>query len=429
MNKKLFFGLILLSFLSVVGCNDQFNIGKNIIPIDDLANVNITDTVKVIMYTDSITRVASQSPTYLMVGNYTDPSFGTTDASFMTQVMQTTYPDWNTFTVLDSICLALPLAEDYYYGSSEIRPELSVYELIDTISDQVYYSNTNPDDYTDYDLLGSGIANKFSSSDSIDSLPVAGLRIKLSDAFGERLINQSDYYFNSLGHFYDIFKGIYVKCLNQPGIFKIRTNINSSTTNFGIIIYYHSSENPEKKLNYVLPITSSAYKFNLFNHDFTGVPFESELTSASAAPSDYVYLQAMAGTRIKLTFPGLKNFDENIVINKAELVLNEAPAIILGDYTPCDVLWLDGYNNLNQVVLLQDFQSNSYLGFERLSGKYTINVTRIIQNYKDDVYLDGGIDLYIDLANSKYDFQRTILTNGINADNPPKLIITYSIIN
>lgn len=432
MNKKLFFGLILLSFLSVIGCNDQFNIGKNIIPVDDLANVNMTDTVKVIMYTDSITRITSQIPSYLMVGKYTDPVFGISDASFMTQVMQTNYPSWNTSTVLDSICLALPLAEDYYYGDNESNPDLSVYELSDTLNETTYYSNSDPDDYTNYTLLGSGTARKFVSTDIIDSIPVKGMELRLDDNFGNRLINQSDYYFSSYGHFYDIFKGIFVKCNNSPGIFKIRTDIADTTQSFGIIVYYHSSLNTEDHLKFVLPISSSSNRFNLFNHDFSGVPFESEITATSPAPSNYVYLQAMAGTRVKLTFPGLKNFDKNLVINKAELILNQAPSLILDDntYTPCDFLWLLGLTKNKEIVLFQDFYSSSlYNSFSVSNGQFEVNITRIVQNIINNVYEDGGIDLYLDLYNSKYDFKRTILTNGINSENPPKLVITYSKIN
>ncbi|MEA3451985.1 MAG: DUF4270 family protein [Bacteroidota bacterium] len=428
MNKKYLLSIIFVLLLFSIACNDSYNIGENIIPADDFANVYMTDTVTVYMYTDSIYREETGGAEVLMVGKYTDPVFGVSNSSFVTQIMQNDYPNWGDSAVLDSVCISFALTDDYYYGDNEIMPNLSVYELTEIINDQDYYSNENPDDYTSYSLLGTETAIKFTASDSIDS-NVVGLRIRLDDAFGQRLIDDSDDFFDSPDYFYEIFRGIYVECNNSPGLFKIRNDIHDDTEYFGLIFYYHFPASPSTTNKYVLPITSSSKHFNLFNHDYSGTPFESEISSPSPAPAQYVYLQAMAGTRVRIEMPGLMNIDNNWLINKAELIINEAPSAVLGDFDHLELLWLVGYNPIKRKVFFEEYYQSSYVGFGIENNQFKLNITRIAQNYMKDVFQNDEVDIYLDLLNTSSDFGRTILTNGINTENPSKLVITYTIID
>ncbi len=428
MDKKLFFSIILIIIVFITSCNEKYNIGGKIIPANNLANVEITDTVKVIMYTDSIKHLRTDGALNLLVGKYSDPTFGTTEASFITQVQSLTQPDWGDSAIFDSVCISFALADDYYYGTKEAAPDLSVYEIKDSLKVQKYYSDADPSKYTDYNLLGTGVCRKFVSSDSID-LNIAGYRLRLDDAFGKKLIDNASFYFNINTPFYDKFGGFYVKSNNSSGIYKFRTDVTSKSKNFGLIIYYHFPSD-SKSLSFVLPVTLKSNRFNMFTHNYTGTPFVSEM-NATSSPAQYVYLQGMAGTKIRVTFPGLRNFNKKVIINKAVLVLKNAPTNVLGIYSPIDKIWFLGNNLINyNTVYFNDFLSNSsYSGFEIAEGEYKINITRIVQNYINSYYKDKNVGLYLDLTNSINNFKRTIITNGINSGNPSKLVITYTNIN
>ncbi len=412
--------LIIFSF----GCNEQTSLGLGMLPQDDLVSANMTDTVSVIMKTEKSAHLLSGFQKYLLVGQYTDPVFGKSEASFMTQVMQTSLPKWDETTVFDSIYLSLPVEKNDIYGETGQALDLSVYKVTDTLLSKNYYSDENPSNYTDYTLLGSGKTSLFIPKDTSLISEVEGVRLKLNYDFGKELFDHKEEYFESPGKFYDIFKGIYVKSNNATGIYKIRTNISSTNKEFGIIIYTHQTTKPDSALSFVLPITSGSVRFNMFSHDYTGTEVETALKS-NGINDKYAYLQSMAGLEVKLDMPSLKQFS-NLLIIRAKLVLNLASNSINNKLKPNNELWLVKYDSTGAMYYLSEYLSRTYLGQNLNNNQYVFDVTKLVNDIISDDASAKNYNFYITDLLSAYNNNRTILNTNKNSTNPSKLIITYT---
>ncbi|MBN2663259.1 MAG: DUF4270 family protein [Bacteroidales bacterium] len=432
MKKTFFFLAVVLIFSIFYSCNERYNIGSNILPNNDFLNINIIDTVEVFLTTEQSMPIISTNPNYLLVGQHDDPLFGITDASFMTQFRQTSYPLWGDTAILDSVCIILPLAidDDYYYGNnSNAELNLSVYEVIDTIN-KTAYSDQNPNDYTDYNLLGETDVYKKhfwgkrvnDEGDTVDVDSLA-LVIRLDDAFGQRLIDDTDGYFeNSVSYFHEIFKGVYItNNSDDPGIYRINTD-NTSNQNFGLVIFYHFAHSQNIERDFCLPLSTSCGRFNMFSHDYTNAVFYDQLQDSTIIDQN-AYLQAMGGTMVKFSAPGLLNLD-SMVINKAELIF-KTNSSLAGDFSPLNEIWLAGVDTGQTIVRFQEFYASTYQGAIIDNQEYKFDVTRIMQSYIDGLYQNSFFDFYLMDLSGASAFNRSVITNG-NNNNPPKIVITYT---
>lgn len=431
--KKTLSLLTVVLILSVLNsCDERYNVGANILPNDDFLNINIIDTVEVFLSTEQSMPIISTNPEYLLVGQHDDPLFGRTDASFMTQFRQISYPLWGDTAILDSVCIILPLAVDdeYYYGNnSTAELNLSVYEVTDTLN-KTAYSDQNPDDYTDYNLLGQTNVYKKHFwgervNDEGDTVVVDSLSlvIKLDNSFGQRLIdNTEDYFENSVTYFHEIFKGVYItNNSDDPGIYRIHTD-NASNQKFGLVIFYHFPHSQDIERDFCLPLSTSCGRFNMFSHDYTNAVFYDQLQDSTIVDEN-AYLQAMGGTMVKFSAPGLLNLD-SIVINRAELIFKTNPSLA-GGFNPLNEIWLAGVDTGQTIVRFQEFYASTYQGAFLDDQEYKFEITRILQNYIDGKYQNRFFDFYLmDLSGASV-FNRSVITNGNNF-NPPKIVITYT---
>ncbi len=428
MNKKIFFVSILAALFIFSACNEKYNVGLNLIPNNDLLNINLIDTFDIQLKTFKQDSINTTSAQYLFLGNYNDPIFGRTEASFMTQLRQSYYPVWDDNPILDSICFVIPVDYDEpFYGTDEITDlNLNVYKVTDTLNN-MYYSNQDPDELTDYELLGSGeiFTVFYENSDTTSDYPdTVGIGIRLDDDFGNELLqNSTDYFENSTAYFHELFKGIYVECTNEnSGIYKLNPNIKEDSKNFGLIIYYHNEDSKQENKKFTLPISMDCSRFNMFSHDYTNSDFYDQLQNPDSVYNQYAYLLSMSGTKVRISIPALFNLD-SMIINKAELHIKTDDN--LNNFSPAKQTWLVGIDSSNNILRFQDFYSSSYQGASYDNGIYNFNITRIVQNYVDGIYKKDDFDLFLMDYNAASNFKRTILTNGYNS-NPPKLVITYT---
>lgn len=408
-------------------CNENQNLGLDILPEDDLLNATISDTFEIEAYTVKSEHLSTSSGTTLLLGSFIDPIFGGVKSSFAAQFLQTTYPYFPEDIILNDFKLYLPLkTDDKYLGDISVPQEFFVYRLTETLSiDSVYYSNENPSDYHQGELIGQATIT------STDTVTV--LAITLSDELAMDFIdNEQTYFYTGLDQaFYDVFKGIYVTTndeINDAAIYKI----DFTSSEFRMQLDYHRTSSPDT-IEYTLPVKTVSYygenysaRFSVFEHDHTNAVFYEQLINPFTIQDDLAYIQAMGGTKVRLNFINLSklNEDKNVVINKAELVVKTDE----NQTNQTNYLSIVGYTEDDKIVFFEDFYNTStgdYYGatFNEDDKEYRFNLTRVVQGIVDNEEQD--FDFYLVDKAASYDYNSTVITTASH-ENKMKLVITYS---
>ncbi|HTK22003.1 MAG TPA: DUF4270 family protein, partial [Mucilaginibacter sp.] len=166
-------------------------------------------------------------------------------------------------------------------------------------------------------------------------------------------------------------------------------------------VYYRAipADGTTPDTSYVtLPITTSVAQIKRT----PSTTIKAEVTDTTKS-KDLIYLEGMAGTKVRIKFPYLKNLVSSlgkIVINRAELVVTPQPGSTI-PFGPLPKLTMYKYDISNQIVRLQDatttdprYISPSVFGgyYARTSkgNAYHFIITGYIQDLVDGVTKDYG---------------------------------------
>src|SRR6185369_7945638 len=217
--KRYFFAAIIfgLSVVAFSSCKDPDELGLEVLPNSDQVFVISTDTTTLLTVTTREDSLSSKGVSLQLLGSYTDPVFGRSDAGFYSQIRLGLTPtlSHDTFALIpDSLILSLAYAG--YYGDTNTTQTLHVYRMDDGIqADSGYYTSKSFALYNPPDDLANGFSfvpkPKTPFGDSTGTQP-AQLRIPLSLALADSLLS-----FNGRPQYADnptwvqYFKGLYIK--------------------------------------------------------------------------------------------------------------------------------------------------------------------------------------------------------------------------
>jgi len=426
----LFLSLVLLS-----ACNKNEELGLNIQPTEDIMGALFTDTIPLIAYTVKEDSFRTDEVTYNLVGSYTDPVFGTTNAGTYSQfVLTTTAVNFGNNPVCDSIVLSM--AYQGFYGDTASTLTLKVYELADAL----YYSNN----YYSNDVMGvykNNLANVSFKPNFKDSVQVGStkypphLRVKLNKSLGQKFIDASGS--SNLADnpsFLRFFKGLYIST-NQmsSGGCILYLNFLSSITKLSL--YYH---NDADTAIYNFVVDSYCARFNSFDHkNFTSADplLKQQLAGDTTLGDSLLYIQSMAGTKIKLKFPGILGLKKllndtlngRISILKAELVvkLDEAAT---GDFAPPEKLILSKTNTDGTMSFLTDYAyGDAYYGgsYSSTTKEYRFNIGQHIQDaLLRGYFADKGLNLVV--SGSAVKSNRAVIRGNKRSQDNLRLEIIYT---
>lgn len=239
--KRIFscFLLAIATLLTFTQCDDNTgSIGGSLVPENDIITAETKTfyaTSNTIMANDSI--LANTSDVYL--GMYTDEESGTVfSSSFVTQFGCTEDFEFPIEGVVDDSAsyTKLRLYFNEYYGDSLNAMRCEVYELDNTLQEGVpYYTNFDPEELYDvekkplaaktFNVIDYNVHDTILNSDNY----ARHIEIVLPNSIGNRFINKfyekdaegnivgKKYFANSEVFINDIFKGIYVKCVQGDG--------------------------------------------------------------------------------------------------------------------------------------------------------------------------------------------------------------------
>lgn len=425
--------LIVLLLFAFTRCEEPDLLGTNVQPGSDKYNTDYTDTVSIIAFSERVDRLVTDELIYNLLGSCNDPMFGTTTAGFYTQLrLSGNNVNFGANPVVDSLVLRLMIKD--VYGDTASTHRVRVYEVIQPMqSDSTYYSNSR------MQLSGTVLADQnvvFRKKDSVlvgtqNMAPHIPIRL-FNNVLGSKIINASgstDLKDNN--SFVNFIKGLYVSVEPSQGTGSI-AYLDLPATLSQLSLYYHNDSASGLKYNFL--INENCARFTEFNHGrYIGANpllIKQVFQKDTLAGDSLLFLQAMAGTRVKMYFPYLKNLTSmgKIIIHKAELILR-VEDFTTTPFAPPLKLSLARINEKGINEFLPDDpypHGSSYFGgsYNSSALEYRFRLNQHIYNLINDVYEDYGLALII--SGSATTASRTILHGASRNKMPLRLNITYT---
>lgn len=356
----LLLGVIIAStaftFSSCKKINEATELGGGLIPVVD--NINTFDTTITVEAYNELFTLLTDSQRYSRgeeqwlgrINN--DPLFGGTDARMFFELKSTIYP----FTFanadpdslyLDSVVLVLDYMETY--GDTLEPQTINVYEIDQAgaafKSDSNYLIRKN--DFVLGPLLGSRTITPATLNDSVKvylDTTKNQLRIRLDDAFGERLLDYDTIAgvngaYKSDSAFRSKFKGFALQSMNT-GNAVMGFDLGGPNTKLAIYYRYNKNIQVDTTVHYFRFTTlSGGAQYVIRDHSFG----EISGVQGGTTPDELVYLQNTPGTYATVKIPDLLNVS-NRVVHRAELIVEQV-------YHPSDTIfkapefmYLDAYD-------------------------------------------------------------------------------------
>jgi hypothetical protein len=360
---------LLISLFILNSCKNKDTIGLGVDSSTQL-NGSLIDTCTIVVNTlpdignplsqDSI---ATSGLTKMPFGFFNDPVFGTVESNIALALnlpSQTAYSLPTGSVVVDSAVLVLPYADGFYGDSLTSKYKVNVHQLATRIKSTAYYNTDS------WGYQSSVIGTRSFFARTHDSIKVAAiisgqpdslrkvapeLRIRINNSFiNSVLFNAPSAQLASNTVFLNNVKGLYLT-IDKTGTTGAGGTFMFKSTD-SLNVYYHTINGTTIDTAMVtMPITTHASQIKHTSSQTLTTEF-----SDTAGSRDLIYLQGMAGTKVKIKFPYLKNLGTDlgkIVINRAELVVTPNPGSTI-PFGPLPKLTMYKYDISRQIVELED---------------------------------------------------------------------------
>jgi len=421
----------LVAVVIISSCNKEPDlIGLDLLPVTDRLDMAFTDTSTIIAYTIREDSLQTDELSTSLLGYINDPVFGNVLASVYTQFrLPLNNVTFGENPVADS--LVLTLVYNGIYGDSLSLHTFRVFELADSLNiDSSYYSHMTVPVMPEQIGEATFVPN-LSTADSVNGAFVPPhLRISLSQEFANKIITSDEETLSSNSYFLDVFKGLFITAdqvtSNGTGAILYFNLLDAMS---GITLHYHNdSDTSSMKFQ----INASCARFNNYNHfNYTNANPEllAQLSGDTLAGNNRVFMQAMAGTKVMLRMPWLKNIPEN-----AKIAVNEAILILTNDDTESvfpatGQLAIRALSATGSYLLLPDETIGSaYFGGRYINKKeYRFRLTKYVQDrMKYGDLADAGLMLLT--PGGSLSANRVVLKGPGNEADRMRLVIYYTLV-
>lgn len=421
--------MVLVAILAVVSCKEPEGIGLEVLPDGEQMPLAWIDTFSISAKTvrfDSVPTSGLSSGTYL-VGDFQDPIFGRVKSTIYTQIqLPSSDVDFGVNPRVDSVILNIAYAGAY--GSTDKLNgimKFGIYRLSEDIyGDSVYYSDDShsyfPKPLAQFDFRPDLYSDVYDGTDTV-ALPPS-LRVRLDDMFGRLILNSPNLASND--DFIQEFKGL-----------AIRSDATSMATDNGSVLYMNMTSYATRlELYYndtVMYFDIDEATHSGFEHEYPQAITDAlDTNMANSIGESTLYIQSMAGLRMRILFPHITKLNELgvIAVNKAELVIPVDQDVVTTHGYP-SALQVTGINAGDSAVFLTDFFEGTdyYGGTINDDGEYVFNIARYVQSlllHPEET--DYG--LYISNSGNAVNARRAVFNGPLHADKPLKLRMTYTIV-
>ncbi|MBP5326282.1 MAG: DUF4270 family protein [Bacteroidales bacterium] len=361
---------------------------------------------------------------YVLVGFYSNPTFGTSEAILYTQVSidNDNGVDFSQNFTIDSVVLSLAVSELYpAKASSKSYRDLhfEVYQLSECMmKDSAYYASNS------IDINGTVFFDDIVRLAESDSMVV---KIPLNDNFKALLQNKS---YATSADFVEAVKGLRIRIANDGT--PVMATLNMSATATTMTAYYTYSNNGDAingSTDFVVGQTSPHFNQYINNYSSDLSVFNTNIND-SIEGSQQVFLCPMGGTNIKLNFNTfIQQFKQEhplAIIHYAELLLpvaNSSP-----EDRPETIVALKSYMD-GAVANIPDFYDShsGYDGtYDKTTGCYRLRITQHLQKL-----VKSGFDLgtLLVIEGRRSSAQHAIINGSDSAatnGNPIRIQFIYS---
>jgi hypothetical protein len=403
---------VIIFLFSCRRINEATELGGGLIPVVD--NITTFDTtINVEAYNDIFTSTNDslrfgRSEEYWLgkINNGADPLFGGTDARLFLELKPDFYKYYfaakKDSTDIDSVVLVLDYVETY--GDTNALQTVNVYEIdqsSDFKRDSAYL--IRKDNFTYTNFLGSRTFAPSILDDSVKAFrdtTKSQLRIRLSDAFGARLLDYDsaagpDGAYASDSAFRSYFRGFAIQSTTGKAVMGI--NINGANTKLAIYYKFDRAPVMDSATVAYFHFTAASASANYIQRDHTGAQIMT--VQGGTAPDNLVFLQNAPGSFATIKIPDLGNVS-NRLLHRAELIAEQVidnPVTDSMFYVPT-YLYLDAYDpsiskfrtipydltfGLDGTVNIGTFGMSPQNGTDGAGNKIKIwkfNITRYVQH-------------------------------------------------
>lgn len=452
-------GLLLAASLFFFACDDANKLGLDIQRTDQRLNTLYTDTFTVessVKILDTVNTTANNTAARGLIGKMTDSKFGMAEAmafgSFLLPTAGISFlDDQKRPPIYDSLDVLLDIT--YAYGDTSQAVKINVHRLAEPILSQKsnYY---NTDKLPIGELVGTA---------NVKIKAGTAIRIKLSDRLGQEIIGREGTDDLKIQANFDrFFRGLR---FSAEGINNLVFGFDPNSANFTRMRVFYRNEitettsKPPKNL-YFTGVNGAGSLFTNIQTDFSISSDLNKLNKGKGLPTSQLgnqgYVINGAGVVTLLKFPSVYGFnkDKNVVINRAELIIEPTednffnlnnrvmPSLnfVLADANGnidryVDSSNLTGLNGVPKYLLVErgdPRNPNSVLFMYYLESGRTyqpIIITSYIQALMNKTTENTGLLVLPQRFFSTTSLERISFGDSKSPTKPMKLIIYYTLIN
>lgn len=370
--------------------------------------IETTDTSTILLRTERHI-YGGQNLEKNLLGTFTDPVFGRTTANIYTQVLlDDINPRFTPTSKFNSFTLYLRVDKNTSTGNFADVQKWSVYELSNGIEAGREYLT---------DTVLPVLANAVGSYNG--PLNDTLLQISLTEDFAKKFFTANKNNFNDRSAFSNFMKGL--------AILPDSTGINGNGAVAAVNINHAASRlvlRFDDTLSFTMNFRNGQH-VNAFTHNYNGTPAGSAL-NANHFP-DRAYIQAMAGLRLHVQLPYMKNLagGKHLAIRKAELIFTriDSTGAVNGSKHPERITFSGRRENGTNVT------GASHADYNAADKTYRLLLTAYIQELL--IAYEKGNDLNTYGLNGFIAPEtglptRAIIDAGPNSSQRPKLVLTYT---
>lgn len=417
---------LLVFFLSCK--KDPTTIGLDLIENDPL-EVLFCDTATIIAYSELEDSIRTDETTYGLLGSLYDPVFGKTTAAVYTQIsLSTTNPDFGTNPECDSLVFSLQYYG--YYGDTTTVQTIRFYEVTESLRIDTSYYSFQSIAYGPAELASYTFTPHPTDSVLVDTTYYEPhLRFTMGPELGNIILSAPASALDSNTSFREYFKGLAIVPDDVAGAPRqgamLYFNFYASISR--INLYYHNDEEDSLVYRLTLNSTSNA-RFGHFDHsgyEQASDLFRQQIISGDTSlGNDQLYLQSMAGVRVRIVFPYLLNMvkESNIAVNEAQLIFyNQEPG---GMYPAPEKLALYGKNDSTLFYLDDQSEDADYFDGNYSEPRYRFRISLFIQEKL--LEKDSTTALYLFTSGASVNATRVVIGGPGALSNNMKLRLIYT---